>query len=898
MDKLGNAETKLLHTLQWILLEAPKECLWEEMSPEEASGNKPVCQPQYPLDSLQLFVYMFAPLIYSVKESDLTFRLANGLRLWQPLWDHRQPDIPSFSALVKPKRNIVRARRHSSLRSSDGSQDSGREYNDLSVSGGAPQANVTDACNPSSTLESIPVDHEVKICSVCHTAIKENSCSCKSSEVKKNLDEQSATGLQSSAHSSLTRFNDVCQATFFDIAVLRCLFCPNWNDEGIQWALTYLLTRLQEITDEKIASERVRHRSCSLPVPQIMVSMVAPVPNVTKKLSLPAFIKSEIETRRDRDKSIPNRNKIQKTTPQTTPSRRGDVLGRPVYAVPRLVETLENGSLSEQHKVAIDDKDNTERGLPNSLFAMPETTFKYNPQRNERASNQQEPVVPKQRRTRRPPAISAPCIRYPPVLETEERNHKPVNENREESEGASVTHTPFSSRPPVVLSVPAVSVIQQPKLESVESGVEEIKNPFLKNLQLAKSASFGASKVKPLKFTIDVIQIRTLPSFDNTENRLSTGSSTSGETPIIRNGGVGTERDVKLLIPTVKSHSEPYHRLQRSKAILEEPDEIKDVEEEGTGDSSVATEVKDPSQGVSLAVPIPEIKPTLELPPNETEDIQVGNVSDSSKMEISTEVASSLLSLPPTIPRSSSDSFVDYYRPQETEEHCEAPGSTYYIQENGQMNYCVILRALHTVITKETNAKICDVSLHIIDTLLNFSVMENKSEKNNQKSSTIPKIRVDGGKTKVEEKTTAGIEEISSEDMNMHNLVMETLVCVFRALGCKHGCGEGLRGQAGNTLRQQGQNCLNRMYKIDARQFRRYLRFIISAHPLDSIIDFLHAFLGFCVDPKPKPLVFRPVTWSLILQHINHSGDGRRYLHLHRKMLSSTTSLQHNQQED
>ena len=37
------------------------------------------------------------------------------------------------------------------------------------------------------------------------------------------------------------------------------------------------------------------------------------------------------------------------------------------------------------------------------------------------------------------------------------------------------------------------------------------------------------------------------------------------------------------------------------------------------------------------------------------------------------------------------------------------------------------------------------------------------------------------------------------EDMTVHNLVMQTLIQVFRAFGCQHGCGEGVRGQQGKT---------------------------------------------------------------------------------------------------
>ena len=45
-------------------------------------------------------------LLFS-QESDLTFRLASGLVIWQPMWEHRQPEVSGFTALVKPIRNII-----------------------------------------------------------------------------------------------------------------------------------------------------------------------------------------------------------------------------------------------------------------------------------------------------------------------------------------------------------------------------------------------------------------------------------------------------------------------------------------------------------------------------------------------------------------------------------------------------------------------------------------------------------------------------------------------------------------------------------------------------------------------------------------------------------------------
>lgn len=183
-DKLGVAETKLLHTLHWMLLEAAHECNHEPslghgwsaggsssssafLQPVGNQGSSPGAPlgscagssalggsgPQHgsslleedenaraklfnkSMATVELFVFLFAPLIHRIKvrtpisldtelmivsflcfmlphpflpqESDLNFRLASGLVIWQPMWEHRQPDIPAFTLLIKPIRNIV-----------------------------------------------------------------------------------------------------------------------------------------------------------------------------------------------------------------------------------------------------------------------------------------------------------------------------------------------------------------------------------------------------------------------------------------------------------------------------------------------------------------------------------------------------------------------------------------------------------------------------------------------------------------------------------------------------------------------------------------------------------------------------------------------------------------------
>ena len=67
-------------------------------------------------------------------------------------------------------------------------------------------------------------------------------------------------------------------ATYFDVAVLRCLLQPHWTEEGVHWALMYYLQRLRQILEER--PERVPEPLVPpLPRPRSS-SMVAATPSL------------------------------------------------------------------------------------------------------------------------------------------------------------------------------------------------------------------------------------------------------------------------------------------------------------------------------------------------------------------------------------------------------------------------------------------------------------------------------------------------------------------------------------------------------------------------------------------------------------------------------------------
>ncbi|XP_018896454.1 protein unc-80 homolog isoform X1 [Bemisia tabaci] len=102
LQNLGAVETKLLYILHWIILDAATECAEEDY--EKDNFHSSPYYYTFSIPALTLFMYLFAPLCHQIKESDLqSFRLENGLKIWQALWNYRHPDAPCFTTRCKPR---------------------------------------------------------------------------------------------------------------------------------------------------------------------------------------------------------------------------------------------------------------------------------------------------------------------------------------------------------------------------------------------------------------------------------------------------------------------------------------------------------------------------------------------------------------------------------------------------------------------------------------------------------------------------------------------------------------------------------------------------------------------------------------------------------------------------
>uniref|UniRef100_A0A1I7XNI6 UNC80 domain-containing protein n=1 Tax=Heterorhabditis bacteriophora TaxID=37862 RepID=A0A1I7XNI6_HETBA len=96
---------KILYILHWMLLDSASECAENSGDKEDVSQMR--VQGLFSISSIQLFVYLIAPLADVVSEEDISsnIRLESGLKIWQALWQYRQPDVWCFHAPVKQRRD-------------------------------------------------------------------------------------------------------------------------------------------------------------------------------------------------------------------------------------------------------------------------------------------------------------------------------------------------------------------------------------------------------------------------------------------------------------------------------------------------------------------------------------------------------------------------------------------------------------------------------------------------------------------------------------------------------------------------------------------------------------------------------------------------------------------------
>ncbi|XP_068101286.1 protein unc-80 homolog isoform X11 [Hyperolius riggenbachi] len=764
-DKLGVAETKLLHTLHWMLLEAPQDCSNDRFGSDRSSSwgggsgafihqenqgspgqsrhsnandedeNNRRKFLQNSMATVELFVFLFAPLVHRIKESDLTFRLASGLCIWQPMWEHRHPEVPAFTALVKPIRNIVTAKRSSPCNSQNlvvdsSKQDAGTTQQGFEV--------VSEVVQADSILHRPTV-------SSCQRANSFDGCTTSQASQER--------GPPLPLRPSLVI--PPCQksryATYFDVAVLRCLLQPYWSEEGTQWALMYYLYRLRHMLEEK-PEKSPEPEDLPMPRPRSS-SMVAAAP------------------------SLVNTHKTQDMTKCNEEDRS---LGTEPYA---------KVSLTNLRRPAIPDL-SSDLGI--NIFK------KFKSRREDRERKGSIPYHHQGKKRQR--RMGVPFLLH--------EDHLDVSPTRSKftRRGSSDTATEMES------------------LSARHSHSHHLLTDIPDH-----SNSHGDNTNKEVRSQISTITVAT---FNTTLASFNVGYA-----------DFFTEHMRKLC----------------------------------------------------NQVPIPELP---------HEPLACAN-----------------------LPRSLTDSCINYSSLEDTD-HID--GTNNFVHKNGMLDLAVVLKAVYLVLNHDISSRICDVALNIVDCLLQLGVVpcvEKKRKKSDNKENEATNVAgsasvsaekrqsegnfqiktsargsscgfggpssVGGGGAssgsgggggggddgsggdRYSEKNEKSNEKDDDIPITTHKLALTMLIRLVKSLGCAYGCGEGHRGLSGDRLRNQAQNCLTKLYKLDKVQFRQTMKDYVNKDSLNNVVDFLHALLGFCMEPVTD--IGKNLNGLSMCFHTDRAGFGNNF---------------------
>ncbi|KAM9767096.1 protein unc-80 homolog isoform 3-T3 [Menidia menidia] len=766
-DKLGVAETKLLHTLHWMLLEAAQECNHEpslghgwsgggsgsssaflqlnQSSSPGAPGSGSALGGSGPqrgsslmeedehartklfhksMVTVELFVFLFAPLIHRIKESDLTFRLASGLVIWQPMWEHRQPDIAAFTSLIKPVRNIVTAKRNSP---------------------------VNNQCSPCGSGNPGPTGFQV-VCEAAQSdssspAAGERSCRRGNSVEKGGPSQQpplvkgpskKKTSAPAGLPTSLAQ--RARYATYFDVAVLRCLLQPHWLEEGVHWALMYYLQRLRQILEER--PERTSE------------PLVAPLPR-PRSSSMVAATPSLVNTHKTQDMSLKCNEE-----------------GKSLSS-----ETFARVSLTNLRRQAVPDL-SSDLGM--NIFKK----FK-----NRRDDRERKGSIP----------------------------YHHAGKKRQRRMGV-----PF--------------LLHEDHLD-----------------------------VSPTRSTFSFGSFSGLGDDRRVVDRGGWQATIMGK--FTRRGSTDTAADADSLSA---KHSHSHHSL------------LRDMPDHSNSHSdNTVKEVRSQISTITMAA----FNTTVA-----SFNVGYADFFTEHMKKLCNPVAVPELPVEPlacaNLPRSLTDSCINYSCLEEGE---NIEGTNNFVLKNGMLDLTAILRALYAVLSHDISSRVCDVALNLIDCLLQLGVvpgMGKKLSKPDNKENLEARSKDsasqglgggaqgggpiagaggggDGGggggggsgggsgqgsKDDVKNNKDNDKKEETS-GLSTHRLALCMLIKIVKSLGCAYGCGEGHRGLSGDRLRMQAQNCLTNLYKLDKLQFRQTMRDHVNKDSLNNIVDFLHALLGFCMEP-------------------------------------------------
>ncbi|KAI5631670.1 cation channel complex component UNC80 domain-containing protein [Phthorimaea operculella] len=793
MQSLGNVETKLLYTMHWIILDASDECADADYENGIVYSNP--FHYLFSVPALTLFVFLFAPISHHLKESDFTnnYRLENGLKIWQGMWEYRHPDAPCFTTMVKPKprplggkytkkpqatTDVFLGRKFSKEEAgSPPSQNVSMSQSEVTSKQASTEEEPWPVSSPKETIfpETIPEEsssteeEHVFIYRLPNEQNREGPAkeaytvyaadpslfqlrkaeagkqtppgikalpqiSKMSSSDKESLSDSGggpAKGTPTSAEKSppTAKQIHVSAATFLDVATLRCLFTSTWQEEGVYWALHYLYNRLRDICDELSKQTAPRKRSNSLPIPKIEVSIYQS-PEMKERDSLKNFIE------------VPEPKDISPITEipfPPSPTKADDehvMIRRASEKVKRKMKMADLKAFVETKLLSKSEKALEKIGHDDHKFSFHTAVRMISEYHRSLDHTDDRPN-------------SALCSNYPPL-------------------------TP-------------------------------------RGLGAAEMGDF---------LQCNLIKGKSMPSLSCLIDELNNGNGYIGEMKTERAHGPSN-----VIPPYVQKKKNPIITVTEH-TPTPSPDYLSK-----TGPGSMESQMDSVSMQGSAHIPTPERKPSLtrsQTDSNITYVVEEVQEAPASAHYITRDGDINLqVVLKAVYSVSTMDSFYITLRVME-----------------------VMLNMVDTLmeigVHKNWDPEGDTLPREHVDPLGEFS----KEKDSKERDSGIPcaqsqeSTNVDGGDSAREK-----LKEEENTDCPYY-MIMHIVLRLLRQLGCSHGCTSALRGPQAECLRVQARNSLRALRTANIPKFTQRLREMTKFAPIREVLDNLHATIGFCAEPS------------------------------------------------
>ncbi|XP_056632405.1 protein unc-80 homolog isoform X2 [Diorhabda sublineata] len=797
IQNLGAVETKLLYTLHWIILDAVDECADEDF--EKGILHYSHFYYLFSIPTITLFVYLFAPICHNLKESDFqNFRLENGLKIWQAMWEFRHPEAPCFVSHCKPKPKFLNGK-NLKIKQQFGDVFVGRKQSHEEILTRDSPTISHGVSASSSEQQHFPIAGTatpVTITATITTKVDDEGSwvsSPKDTVFPETIPEESSSTEEE--HVVIFRLPSLNESDGFT------------RDPSIYTAETSIIqlamrrngsTRNNQGKSEHISS--VETKSSTKP----------PMQKVGSSTDKDSLDSSKIPSTEGQP-----RDEGGKISPHIHDSSAASFLDVAVLRCLFITLWQEEGIYWALHYI-------------------------YNRLRdiNDESVGQQQP---------RKRSNSLPIPKIEVSLYSSNESKKNGNDNKDFIEVPEIKDVSLLSESPFISQTKSEESLHKrtasEKIGKKRKKIADLKT-FVETKLLSKSdkalEKIGHDEQKPLAKR-SVGSRRMLNVLQDYHRSLDTG-------------------DEHLTRPqsSLSKMFEPPSNLVKGKSMPSLSCILDELNQPGGFIDESNWEVKRGGKYIQNQPMANPIITVTEHTPTPSPDFLRRQGSMDSQLDVASLSGSKLgnwQERKPSLTRSQTDSNITYA----SEDIPEAPGAACYITKDGDIDLQVVLQAAHRSSLRDSASctlRVLEVILNIIELLMDMGVLkqclkeEAVSSTINQHENASPNRRTG----KIPQSSTHGSLGVGdpekSKPISSHRLIMNTIVRVLKHLGCPQGCADGQRGPAAEFLRTQSQNILVKLNRASPKQFKGFLKDYVKYQPITDVMDLFHSYVGFCIDPS------------------------------------------------